>query len=62
MTREEISEEKIRELFRKAEQQLRSGILSDRRSIIDRFVDKATVCPDRVEILMKVISDYKLTV
>ena len=60
LTREEISEEKNRELFRKAEQQLRSGILSDRRSIIDRFVDKATVCPDRVEILMKVISDYTL--
>ena len=41
--------------FQIAKKQLRSGIISEIREIIDRFVEKITVYPDRVEIAFKLV-------
>ena len=41
--------------FQVAKKQLRSGTILEIREIIDRFVEKITVYPDRIEIAFKLV-------
>ena len=53
-----FSEEQVRRLFRNAELQLKNGTLANRRRIIDEYVDKVLIYPDRIEIFLNVIAGY----
>ena len=56
--RESFSEEQIRELFYAAEQQLKNGTLTNRRIVIDRYINKVLIYPDKIEVYMNIMSDY----
>ncbi len=58
LSQEEFSEEKIRKLFGRAEQQLKNGTLTNRRMIIDQYIDKVVIYKDRIEVYMNLIRDY----
>ena len=60
LSQREFSEEKIRKLFSKAEQQLKNGTLANRRIIIDQYIDKVVICKDRIEVYMNLVGDYTL--
>ena len=53
-------EEQVRQLFGQAEQQLKNGTLANRRMVVDRFVDKVVMFPDRVEIYLNPIGDMTI--
>ncbi len=53
-----ISEKELTKLFIKAEKQLKTGKLSVRRIIIDQYVDKVVIFQDKIEIYLKLASDY----
>ena len=55
-----FSEEQVRQLFGQAEQQLTNGTLTNRRMVVDRFVDKVVMFPDRVEIYLNPIGDMTI--
>ena len=55
-----FSEAEIRRLFHVAEQQLKNGTLANRRAVIDQYVDKVLIHPDRIEVYMNLLSDYVL--
>lgn len=53
-----ISEEEVRKLFHKAELQLKNGTLANRRIIIDQYISKVVIYPDKIEIFMNLTDDY----
>ena len=53
-----FSEEQIRKLFLKAKQQLRGGTLANRRLVIDQYINKVLIYPDKIEVYMNLMSDY----
>lgn len=55
------SEEQITELFLKAKQQLKEGTLSVRRQIIDQYVNRVVVYPDKIEVHLNVFPEYTVT-
>lgn len=60
LSQETVSESQVRKLFKEAEEQLRSGTLANRRSIIERYINKVLVFPDRIEIYMNLTDDYTI--
>ena len=53
-----FTEGQIRRLFESAERQMKNGTLANRRRIIDEYVDKVLVYPDKIEIHLNVIAGY----
>lgn len=53
-----FTEGQIQQLFESAERQLKNGTLANRRRIIDEYVDKVLVYPDKIEIHLNVIAGY----
>ena len=53
-------EEQVRQLFGQAELQLKNGTLANRRMVVDRFVDKVVMFPNRVEIYLNPIGDMTI--
>lgn len=60
LKQENFSEEEISKLFRIAEQQLKNGTLANRRMVIDQYINKILIYPDRIEVYMNLMSDYTL--
>ena len=58
LVHDEFSEEKIRKLFSKAEQQLKNGTLANRRMLIDQYIDKVVIYKDCIKVYMNLVSDY----
>ena len=58
MKHEIFSEEKITELFQKAKLKLKNGTLATRRSIIDQYINKVVIYPDKIEVYMNLMPDY----
>ncbi len=58
LKQENFSEEQICKLFHIAEQQLRNGTLANRRLVIDQYISKILIYPDKIEIYVNVMSDY----
>ena len=54
----EFSEDQIRRLFHKAKQQLKDGTLANRRMVIDQYINKVLIYPDKIEVYMNLMSDY----
>ena len=54
------TEDKIIKLFNKAEEKLRSGSLASRRMIIDQYIDKIVMYPDKIEIYINFLQNYKI--
>lgn len=54
-----ISEDTLRVLFRKAQQELRHGTLTNRRKIIDQYVKQVVVFPDRVELVLNFVEGFE---
>ena len=55
---ESFSEDQIRKLFHIAEQQLKNGTLANRRLVIDQYINKVLIYPDKIEVYMNLMSDY----
>lgn len=53
-----VSEEKLRALFHSAELQLKHGTLANRRAIVDQYINKVMIYPDRIEVYLNLMSDY----
>ena len=53
-----FSEAEIQRLFHTAEQQLKNGTLANRRTVIDQYIDRVWIYPDRIEVYINLISDY----
>ena len=51
-------EEEISKLFHKAKIQLKNGTLANRRIIIEQYVNKVLIYPDRIEVYMNLMNDY----
>lgn len=51
--------EKVRSLFQQAEQQLRNGTLANRRAVIDQYVDKVLVYPEKIEVYLKILGGFE---
>jgi hypothetical protein len=54
----EFSEDQIRRLFHKAKQQLKDGTLANRRMVIDQYINKVLIYPDKIEVYMNLMRDY----
>lgn len=55
---EPFSEDNVREMFMAARSQLQNGTLAVRKKIIEQYVNKVVVHPDKVEVFINVIGDY----
>ena len=51
--------EKVRSLFQQAEQQLRNGTLANRRAVIDQYIDKVLVYPEKIEVYLKILGGFE---
>ena len=58
LKQENFSEEQICKLFHIAEQQLKNGTLANRRLVIDQYINKIIIYPDKIEVYMNLMSDY----
>jgi hypothetical protein len=58
--KEQYTEEKVRGLFVAAEKQLRNGTLANRRAVIEQYVDKVVVYPEKIEIYLKIMGDFEM--
>ena len=58
LKQENFSEEQISKLFHIAEQQLKNGTLANRRLVIDQYISKIIIYPDKIEVYMNLMSDY----
>ena len=58
LKQENFSEEQISKLFHIAEQQLKNGTLANRRLVIDQYINKVLIYPDKIEVYMNLMSDY----
>ncbi len=58
LKQETFSEDQIRKLFHTAEQQLKNGTLANRRMVIDQYINKVLIYPDKIEVYMNLMSDY----
>ena len=58
LKQENFSEEQISELFHIAEQQLKNGTLTNRRLVIDQYINKIIIYHDKIEVYMNLMSDY----
>ena len=58
LKQETFSEEQICKLFHIAEQQLKNGTLANRRLVIDQYINKVLIYPDKIEVYMNLMSDY----
>ena len=58
LKKESFSEEQIRRLFHVAEQQLKNGTLANRRLVIDQYINKILIYPDKIEVFMNIMTDY----
>lgn len=58
LKQETFSEEQICKLFHIAEQQLKNGTLANRRLVIDQYINKIIIYPDKIEVYMNLMSDY----
>lgn len=58
LKQENFSEEQISKLFHIAEQQLKNGTLVNRRLVIDQYINKIIIYPDKIEVYMNLMSDY----
>ncbi len=60
LKQEIFSEEQISKLFHIAEQQLKNGTLANRRLVIDQYINKIIIYPDKIEVYMNLMSDYTI--
>ena len=58
LKQENFSEKQICKLFHIAEQQLKNGTLANRRLVIDQYINKIIIYPDKIEVYMNLMSDY----
>lgn len=58
LKQENFSEEQISKLFHIAEQQLKNGTLANRRLVIDQYINKIIIYPNKIEVYMNLMSDY----
>jgi len=58
LKQENFSEEQICKLFHIAEQQLKNGTLANRRLVIDQYINKIIIYPDKIEVYMNLMSNY----
>ena len=58
LKQETFSEKQICKLFHIAEQQLKNGTLANRRLVIDQYINKIIIYPDKIEVYMNLMSDY----
>ena len=58
LKQENFSEEQVCKLFHIAEQQLKNGTLANRRLVIDQYINKIIIYPDKIEVYMNLMSDY----
>lgn len=58
LKQENFSEEQICKLFHIAEQQLKNGTLANRRLVIDQYINKIIIYPDKIEVYINLMSDY----
>lgn len=58
LKQENFSEEQISKLFHIAEQQLKNGTLVNRRLVIDQYINKIIIYPDKIEVYMNLMNDY----
>ena len=58
LKQENFSEEQISKLFHIAEQQLKNGTLANRRLVIDQYINKIIIYPDKIEVYMNLMRDY----
>ena len=58
LKQENFSEEQISKLFHIAEQQLKNGTLANRRLVIDQYINKIIIYPDKIEVYMNLVRDY----
>ena len=56
---EQYSESQIRVLFQSAENQLRNGTLANRRAVIDQYVEKVVIYPEKIEVYLQVMGGYE---
>ena len=56
-----VSEDTVRTLFRKAQNELRNGTLANRRKIIDQYVKQIIIYPDRVELVLNFVEGMSWT-
>ena len=54
-----INEKQLVKLFYKAEQELRHGTLANRRKIVDQYVKRVVVYPDRVEVVLNFVEGFE---
>ena len=55
---EPFSEDSVREMFMAAHSQLQNGTLAVRKKIIEQYVNKVVVHPDKIEIFINTIGDF----
>ncbi len=53
------TEDQIRALFQKAEEQLKTGSHAIRRVVVDQYVDKAVIFPDKIEVYFKIFGGFE---
>ena len=58
LKQENFSGKQICKLFHIAEQQLKNGTLANRRMVIDQYINKVLIYPDKIEVYMNLMSDY----
>ena len=58
MAKVQFSEDEIKRLFQNAKKQLRNGTLANRRSVIDQYVQKILIFPERIEVYISAFPNY----
>ena len=58
MAKAQFSEDEIKRLFQNAKKQLRNGTLANRRAVIDQYVQKILIFPDRIEVYISAFPNY----
>ena len=58
MAKVQFSEDEIKQLFQNAKKQLRNGTLANRRSVIDQYVQKILIFPERIEVYISAFPNY----
>ena len=58
MAKVQFSEDEIKRLFQNAKKQLRNGTLANRRAVIDQYVQKILIFPDRIEVYISAFPNY----
>ncbi len=60
MQKEIFSEDQICKLFKAAEKQLKNGTLSVRRMVVEQYVNKVLIFPDKIEVYLNLMPNYTI--